>query len=124
MPHNFGRFALCVVLIAGSSEAPRAADGQTLFNNACRTCHSTKPGDNRLGPTLAGVVGRKAGTAPGYSFSPSLAQSGITWDKATLDRFIEDPDKMAPGNKMKPYNGLTVAEDRSAIVEHLQNLPD
>jgi cytochrome c len=94
-------------------------DGQTLFNNACRTCHTLEEGDNRLGPTLHAVVGRKAGSLPDYPYSEAMKGSDIVWDEATLDRFIESPDAVISGNKMKPYAGMTSAEDRAAIVAFL-----
>lgn len=96
-------------------------DGQILFNNACRTCHTTKPGDNRLGPTLSGIIGRKAGRAEGYNnYSSAMTGSGIIWDEATLDRFIENPQGVIPGNNMKPFSGITSAEDRRKIVSFLK----
>jgi cytochrome c len=101
--------------------APAAAqeEGELLFNNACRTCHTLEAGDNRLGPTLHGVVGRQAGALPDYNFSPALKGSGIVWDEANLDRFIENPEALIPGNGMKPYTGMTSAEDRAAIISYL-----
>jgi cytochrome c len=97
-----------------------AQDGQTAFNSNCRTCHTMKEGDNRQGPSLAGVFGRTAGSAPGYNYSPSLKQSGIVWDEATLDRFIADPDQLVSGNTMKPYGGITDAALRKTIIEFLK----
>jgi cytochrome c len=109
--------AIAVALVA----APAAAqdNGEALFNNACRTCHTLEVGDNRLGPTLHGVIGRQAGAAPGYNFSQALMRSGIVWDEANLDRFIEHPDALIPGNNMKPYTGMTSADDRAAIISYL-----
>lgn len=98
-----------------------AKDGQTLFNNACRTCHTTKEGDNRLGPNLAGITGRKAGAVADYANSESMKNSGITWDEATLDKFIENPDAVVPGNNMKPYTGMSSAEDRKTIIAFLKD---
>jgi cytochrome c len=106
--------ALFVVPAAAQDEP-----GQILFNNACRTCHTVEPGDNRLGPTLHGVVGREAGSLSDYSFSPALKGSGIVWDETNLDRFIENPEGLIPGNNMKPYTGITSAEDRAAIIAYL-----
>ena len=80
-----------------------------------------KRGDNRLGPSLAGIFGRKAGSAPGYNYSSSMNQSGITWDAANLDQFIADPDRVVHGNNMKPYGGLRDAARRKAIVEFLKS---
>src|SRR5947208_16565997 len=89
-----------------------AADSQLVFNNVCRTCHTLKEGDNRLGPNLHNIVGRKAGSVPGYGYSSAMKDADLTWDKATLDRFIANPDQVVPGNKMKPYGGLTSGEER------------
>ncbi len=94
--------------------------GEVVFNNACRTCHTMREGDNRLGPTLAGIMGRKAGSLPDYAFSESLKKSDITWDEATLDKFIENPDAVVPGNNMKPYSGMSSAEDRKKVVAFLK----
>jgi len=98
----------------------RADDGQTEFNNACRTCHSVKPGDNRLGPSLAGIIGRKAGSAEGFAYSDSMKSSGITWDEATLDKFIADPEAVVRGNRMKPYGGLADKSARDKIIAFLK----
>mgnify|MGYP000935683400 CR=1 FL=1 len=95
--------------------------GEEAYNNACRTCHSVKPGDNRLGPSLAGIVGKKAGSEGGYQYSPSLKDSGVTFDEATLDKFITNPDSVAPGNNMKPYTGISDAALRAKIIAFLKD---
>jgi cytochrome c len=69
------------------------ADNQLVFNNVCRTCHTLKEGDNRLGPNLHNIIGRKAGSVPDYGYSSSMKDADLTWDKATLDRFIANPDR-------------------------------
>jgi cytochrome c len=102
----------------------RAADeatakGEGAFNNACRTCHSAKPGENRLGPGLAGVTGRKAGIVDGFSYSPAMKSAGITWDEKTLDAFIANPDAVVPGSNMKPYTGISDAAVRASIIAYL-----
>ena len=106
-------------LIAAAANA-QTPDGQQAFNNSCRTCHTVKEGDNRQGPTLHGVVGRKAGTVEGYAFSSSMAQAGVTWDEATLDKFIEAPDQLVSGNAMKPYGGIPDPAQRKAIIDYLK----
>ncbi|MBH0238468.1 c-type cytochrome [Methylobrevis albus] len=100
------------------ADAP-AADGQTSFNNSCRTCHALNEGDHRLGPSLAGVVGREAGSVEGYGFSSALARADFTWDEARLDAFIENPDAVVPGHNMKPFPGITNADERALIVQFL-----
>ena len=111
---------LSLALVAGGASA-QDDPGQLLFNNACRTCHTVQPGDNRLGPTLHAVIGRKAGSLPDYPYSDALKGSGVTFDEATLDRFIENPDAVIPGNNMKPYTGMASPQDRAAIVAYLKN---
>ncbi|HEV7717050.1 MAG TPA: c-type cytochrome [Steroidobacteraceae bacterium] len=105
---------------AATAAAPDGGGGQAAFNNNCRTCHSAKEGDNRLGPSLHGIVGAKAGARPGYpSYSGALKGSGITWDASTLDRFIANPDAVIPNNNMKPFKGVPDAAVRKSIVEYL-----
>jgi cytochrome c len=94
-------------------------DGQLAFNNACRTCHTLRDGDNRLGPNLHKIVGRKAGSAPGYGYSSAMKGADLVWDKATLDRFIANPDQVVPGHNMKPYGGIASTEERARIVAYL-----
>ena len=94
--------------------------GQLAFNNACRTCHTLKEGDNRLGPSLHKIIGRKAGSLPSYAYSSAMKGADLVWDKATLDRFIANPDQAVPGNNMKPYGGLNSAEERAKIVAFLE----
>lgn len=113
--------ALCLSL-AGAAYAQGNADaetGQLKFNNSCRTCHTIKQGDNRLGPNLHKIIGRKAGAAEGFSYSPALKDSGLVWDEATLDKFITNPEQVVPGNNMKPFQGISSAEERKAIIAYL-----
>jgi cytochrome c len=103
------------------AETPSAKSGQLKFNNFCRTCHSVREGDHRLGPSLHGVVGRKAGTAPGFrNYSQALANSGIVWDEQSLDKFLENPDALVPGNNMKPFSRLADPRVREDIIAHLK----
>ena len=108
-----------------SSQAPTqdadAAAGQQAFNNACRTCHTMKDGDNRQGPHLHGIVGRKAGSLSGYGYSSAMKEAGFAWDADKLERFMANPDAVVSGNTMKPYSGLASADDRAKIIAFLQS---
>ena len=112
-------------MLASPSALPQASQGtedgagQQAFNNACRTCHMVKEGDNRLGPNLHKIVGRKAGSLPGYGFSSAMKEAGFVWDEEKLDRFIANPDEVVPGNSMKPYGGLSSSDDRKKIIAFL-----
>src|SRR5512134_3843451 len=102
-----------------ASQGTEDASGQQAFNNACRTCHMVKEGDNRLGPNLHKVVGRKAGSLPDYGFSSAMKEAGFVWDEEKLDRFMANPDEVVPGNSMKPYGGLSSSDERKTIIGFL-----
>jgi cytochrome c len=106
----------------GTAHVLAAEEAQVAFNTHCRTCHSTKEGDNRLGPSLHDIYGSKAGASTGYSnYSQGLASSGITWDEANLNRFIENPDQVVSSNNMKPYKGIADEAVRKQIIEFLKS---
>jgi cytochrome c len=110
----------------GASPSPVATQASAIVDPAppafavCRSCHSTQPGQNGIGPTLAGIVGSKAGDVPGYSFSPALKASGITWDRAALDTWLQGPMKMVPGTKM--VIPVSDPAKRKAIIDYLETL--
>jgi cytochrome c len=106
----------------GAAQADTSEDNKMAFNNACRTCHSFKEGDNRLGPSLHGVVGRKAGTLEGFAFSSAMKSANIVWDEQNLDKFIANPDQVVSGNGMKPYTGISDAKVRGEIIAYLKTL--
>ena len=114
--------ALTLVLSAPASLAQQPASdeaAQQAFNNSCRTCHSVKEGDNRLGPNLNKIVGRKAGVLPNYNYSSSMKEAGFVWDQDKLVRFMVKPDEVVSGNKMQPYGGVS-ADEAGKIVAYLQ----
>jgi len=104
---------------ADEDEAIRA--GKLAYNSSCRTCHSIKEGDNRLGPNLYGVIGRQAGSEE-YNYSPAMAASDIVWDAETLDRFMRDPQAVVPGNNMTPFGGVSDPGIRANINRYLESL--
>jgi cytochrome c len=120
-----GAVSAAAIMLAARAALPQTSQGaedssgQQAFNNACRTCHMVKEGDNRLGPNLHNIVGRKAGSLPGYGFSSAMKDAGFVWDEEKLDRFMASPDEVVPGNNMKPYGGLSSSDDRKKIIEFL-----
>ena len=87
--------ALPTLALAQDAEA-----GKKVFQK-CAPCHSVGPGAaNKVGPNLSGLVGRKAGTEEGFSYSDAMKNSGITWDEATFSEYIKDPKAKIPGTKM------------------------
>lgn len=97
--------------------AQDAAAGERAFRTRCASCHSVEPGQNRAGPSLAGVVGRKAGSVEGARYSQALRDSGITWDAQSLDGFLADPRGTVPGTSMTLR--LADAAQRAAIIAYL-----
>jgi cytochrome c len=101
--------------------APSNDDLELAFNGHCRECHSFVKDDNRLGPNLFGVVGRKAGTVPNFAYSESVKGSGITWDEPTLDKWITNPNTLIPGNNMGAiFGGVADPTERKKIISFLK----
>ncbi|MDE2620699.1 MAG: c-type cytochrome [Sphingomonadales bacterium] len=87
----------------------------------CKSCHAVEPGKHGIGPSLAGVYGTKAGDIAGYTFSPALKASGLTWDDATLDKWLAGPMKLVPGTKMT-FAGLSDPAQRQAVIDYMKTL--
>ena len=99
------RLCLAASLLAIASARPALAAedvgaGQEIYQAQCSACHSNQPGVNGIGPSLAGVAGRKAGSLPGFHFTPAITGSGLAWDAKTFIQFLADPSKLVPGTAM------------------------
>jgi cytochrome c2 len=101
--------------------AKAAADpdkGKAVFDQ-CASCHSLgEPGDYD-GPTLQGVFGRKAGSREDYRYSAAMKRSGVTWDAASLDKYVTDPQAFIPGNRMA-FAGISDQAQRDDLIAYLQ----
>ncbi len=104
-----------------SAQDDEAAEGSKIFKRVCFLCHTAEAGKNKIGPSLFGVVGRKAGSVPGFSYSEAMKSSGIVWDEQKIDEYIADPRKTVPGNKMA-FAGLKKAEERKEVIAYLKTL--
>ena len=102
---------LVAALTAGDAQA-----GEAVYSR-CLACHSLEV--NRTGPKHCGVVGRRAGSVPGYDYSPTMKRSKLVWDGKTLDRFLADPLKTVPGTTMT-YAGVPDAKDRADLIAYLK----
>ena len=102
-----------------STGAVAEEPGETLFKKNCAICHTLEAGKNKIGPSLAGVVGRKAGSVSGFTYSAANKNSGDIWDAQTLDTYVADPRKFMPGTKMV-FAGLKNPDDREALIEYLK----
>ena len=98
-----------------------AATGKVLFSR-CMICHNNSKGaPSRMGPNLFGVVGRRAGTYPGYVYSPALRRAGFVWTVAKLETWLADPQKLVPGNNM-PIAGIPNPGQRADLAAYLATL--
>jgi alcohol dehydrogenase (cytochrome c) len=114
--------AIGALIFCGSRAyaAGDAAAGKAVFANQCSSCHTTEAGKNGFGPSLAAVVGRKAGSLAGFTYSPAMAQAGLTWDEKTLDLFLTLSTKEVPGTSMSV--ALPIASDRANVIAYLETL--
>jgi cytochrome c len=122
-----------LVALSGCSKAPEATGSDTVSAptetaagsapasfGQCAVCHQVKPGAAGLGPNLHDVIGRKAGALAGFTYSPAMKASGITWDAASLDAYLEAPQKNMPGTRMS-YPGLKDKTKRDEVIAWLKS---
>jgi cytochrome c len=111
-----------LAVAASLARADDAADlkrGKLLFIQ-CRACHDLQPdAAPKVGPNLYGIIGRKAASVDDFAYSPALAKANILFDKATLERWIEKPSAVVPGNAMA-FAGVPAAEDRAALIKYIE----
>jgi cytochrome c len=114
--------AIMVPALGAAGSKPDVENGKATFNTMCGVCHSVQEtGGPNQGPNLLGVVGRKAASEPGFTlYSPALKDSGITWSKKTLDKFLMNPMAKVPGTLMP----MLIADDktRADVVAYLATL--
>ena len=104
-------WAVLVVSAAGGS-------GKELFERRCTGCHALDR--DKAGPRLGGVFGRRAASVTTFQYSDALRKSGVVWDRATLDKWLADPDSVAPDNDM-PFRA-TDEKERAAIIAYLKEI--
>ena len=115
--YRFARTIGLVALLApGAVPAQEAARGQQLYESRCIACHSLE--SNRIGPQHRNVFGRRAGTVAGYDYSNALRESKVVWNERTLDAWLENPERLIPGQKMGFQLGD--ARERASIIEYLK----
>jgi cytochrome c len=122
---GLGFCAAVLVVKAASAQLPipeaRPPDGPTLFKQQCATCHTSNLTDPaRQGPSLFGIVGRRAGSVDGFHYSPAFAKADFAWDDARLDAWIMNPQQMIPGTVMAYRQAKP--EVRAAIITYLREL--
>ena len=113
-------FALALIAplpVRANSDADMT-QGKSLYRQ-CRACHM--PAQNSVGPKHCGLVGRTAASVPDYNYSPAMKKSGITWTPEALDRFLDHPSAVVPGNYM-PFAGIHDRQDVADLITYLASL--
>jgi len=113
-----GPIAPAATAVAYASLKSDAAKGEKVFIQ-CKTCHTVEAGQNRVGPSLHGLIGRASGQVPGYNYSPANKSMGIVWSEEQLYTYLEAPQKTVPGTKMA-YAGLKQPQDRADVIAFLK----
>ncbi|MDK1386550.1 cytochrome c family protein [Sinorhizobium sp. 8-89] len=121
--HRSFKIALATVMVMSIHLSTALAEGsleqgEKVFKR-CAACHAATD-QNKTGPGLAGIVGRTAGKAAGYNYSPGLASSSLVWDEQTLDSFLQSPRKLIPGTKMTV--SVPKPDDRQSVIVYLKSL--
>lgn len=114
-------FAAFFGMATQKAHASDAKHGASVFEEQCAECHSAKPGKNKKGPSLYGLVGRAAGSVADYSYSDAMKANALAWTPERLDAYLVYPRKVVPGTKMK-YDGLTDAGARADLIAFLSNV--
>ena len=109
--------ALMLAMSGGSAQAGDASKGKKVFKK-CKACHSVKAGKKKVGPTLHGIMGKKAAQMKKFKYSKAMKKSGVTWDEATLDKFLTKPKKFMKGTKMS-FGGLKKKKDRDNVIAYI-----
>jgi cytochrome c len=110
--------ALTLVLVSTSLASAADPDkGKAVFEQ-CAACHSLDGTGDYDGPTLKGIIGRKAGSLEDYRYSAAMKRSDITWDATTLDKYVADPQAFIPGNRMA-FAGITEQAQRDDLIAYL-----
>jgi cytochrome c len=115
-----GGASLGGALIPAAASLAQSPTADSAAFKPCAVCHSVD-GSNSTGPTLKGVIGRASGTVPGFRYSRAMKSAAITWDDASLDRYLTNPQGLIPGNVM-PFSGIPDAAERAAVIAYLRTL--
>ena len=127
-PKKFGRAALgataglvgmSLAWLASAATPPGAPTAADF--SRCAGCHSAQAGQNKVGPSLAGVFGRTSASVSGYDYSPALKNAHLTWDEQTLDKFLQNPSGLVHGTKM--FTSIPDAATRQRVIAYLKSLP-
>jgi len=110
-------FILTMPLLALAQGSGNPDTGKTVFEQ-CAACHSIDGSGDYDGPSLKGVIGRKAGSLEDYRYSAAMKRSAVTWDAASLDKYLTDPQAFIPGNRMA-FAGIADTSERDDLIAYL-----
>ena len=113
-----GAAALIVVASSAAFADGNAKKGAKVFKK-CKACHSLNPGKKKVGPSLHGVIGNKAGKMKGFKYSKAMKKAEITWDDASLDSYLTKPRKFLKGTRMS-FAGLKKKKDRDNVIAYIK----
>lgn len=114
--------AAAIGAFGGSALADgNAAEGEKVFRKLCSACHVVQAGQNKLGPSLHAIVGRKAGTVDGFRYSDANKNSAVVWTNDKLDPYLKDPKAFMPGNRMA-FAGVKKDDERKDLIAYLASL--
>ncbi|MGE0238915.1 MAG: cytochrome c family protein [Parvibaculaceae bacterium] len=117
-------FAFILAVMVGENAtvaAQETSDGERQFRQRCAACHALAAGQNKAGPHLDRIIGRRAGSVEGARYSRALQNAQIVWDETTLDSFLANPRKAVPGTTM--MIGVPNEGQRKSIIAYLKSLP-
>jgi cytochrome c len=113
-----GKLKLDIKAPSGEAIYGDPSSGKAVFNQ-CATCHAKEPGENRVGPTLHGIIGRHSGEVAGFHYSAANKTSGLVWTEQELYAYLENPQKTVPGTYMT-YTGVKDPQKRADVIAYLQ----
>jgi len=113
--------SLSLIGFGAAMAAGEPEKGAQVFKAKCAICHSVEAGKNKIGPSLSGVVGRKAGSVEGFHYSEANKNSGLTWDEATLHTYLTSPKDVVKGTTMA-FPGIKDAQERADLIAYLKTV--
>lgn len=115
---HVGLALILSLLGPGAQAAPDPVRGEAIYAR-CLACHALAT--DRVGPRHCGLIGRRAGSVPGFEYSSAMLKSQLVWDEKTLDRFLKKPLALVPGSDMT-YDGVPEASDRRDLIAYLKKV--